>query len=109
MTTREERAHQVRQMLTNQRLEGLEPDQAHQQLLQDYIDGTASLDDLLEHARAYAYDQWFRAQVQEAIDDPRPSIPHDQVMANVRARLESIRSARAVRPQSDGSEDADGV
>lgn len=78
-------------MLANQRLEGLEPDQAHQQLLQEYIDGTASLADLLEHAQAYAYDQWFRAQVQEAIDDPRPSIPHDQVMANVRALIERKR------------------
>lgn len=88
---REERAHQVAQMLANQRLEGLEPDQAHQQLLQEYIDGTASLDDLLRHAQGYAYEQWFRAQVQEAIDDPRPSIPHDQVMAEVRALIERKR------------------
>lgn len=28
-----------------------------------------------------AYDQWFRAQVQEAIDDPRPGIPHEEVEA----------------------------
>lgn len=37
--------------------------------------------------RAYeaaAYDKWFRAQVQEALDDPRPSIPHDEVMADWR-------------------------
>ncbi|WP_374015215.1 antitoxin [Massilia sp. BJB1822] len=26
---------------------------------------------------AEAYDRWFRSQVQKAIDDPRPSIPHD--------------------------------
>lgn len=30
---------------------------------------------------AAAYDKWFRAQVQAAIDDPRPSIPHEQVMS----------------------------
>jgi len=30
---------------------------------------------------AAAYDKWFRAQVQEAIDDPRPAIPHEQVKA----------------------------
>uniref|UniRef100_UPI0039F6A686 type II toxin-antitoxin system RelB family antitoxin n=1 Tax=Sulfuriferula sp. GW6 TaxID=3345112 RepID=UPI0039F6A686 len=30
---------------------------------------------------AAAYDKWFRAQVQEALDDPRPSIPHEQVQA----------------------------
>ncbi|MGH8814829.1 MAG: type II toxin-antitoxin system RelB family antitoxin, partial [Advenella sp.] len=28
-----------------------------------------------------SYDRWFRAKVQEAIDDPRLSIPHDQVRA----------------------------
>jgi hypothetical protein len=53
-TTKEERAHHVRQMLTNQRLEGFEPDEAHQQLLQGYIEGTTSLADLLKHACAYA-------------------------------------------------------
>ena len=30
---------------------------------------------------AAAYDKWFRGQVQEALDDPRPSIPHEQVQA----------------------------
>jgi hypothetical protein len=30
---------------------------------------------------AAAYDKWFRAQVQEAIDDPRPGIPHELVKA----------------------------
>jgi hypothetical protein len=42
-------------------------------------------------AEAEAYDQWFRTQVQEAIDDPRPSIPHDQVMAEMRALIASKR------------------
>jgi DNA-damage-inducible protein J len=27
-----------------------------------------------------AYDAWFRAKVQEALDDPRPLIPHEEVM-----------------------------
>lgn len=53
-TTKEERAHHVRQMMANQRLEGFEPDQAHKRLLQGYIEGTTSLADLLEHARTYA-------------------------------------------------------
>jgi len=26
-----------------------------------------------------AYDKWFRAKVQEALDDPRPPVPHDEV------------------------------
>ena len=40
---------------------------------------------------ATAYDRWFRIQVQEAIDDPRPSIPHDQVMAEMRAIIAKKR------------------
>jgi hypothetical protein len=30
---------------------------------------------------AEAYDRWFRAKVQASLDDLRPSIPHDQTMA----------------------------
>lgn len=39
---------------------------------------------------AAAYDKWFREKVQESIDDPRPSIPHEEVEAHFaerRARL----------------------
>ncbi len=39
------------------------------------------------------YDAWFRARVQEALDDPGPGIPHEQVMAEVRALIESKRRA----------------
>lgn len=35
------------------------------------------------------YDKWFRAKVQESLDDPRPSIPHAQVMANMDAIIEA--------------------
>lgn len=49
-----ERERHVAQMLASSRLEDLEPDQAHRQLLQEYIDGTTSLDDLLAHARQFA-------------------------------------------------------
>jgi hypothetical protein len=54
MTSRIDRERHVTQMLANSRLEGIEPDETHQQLLQEYIEGTASLGDLLAHARAYA-------------------------------------------------------
>jgi hypothetical protein len=37
---------------------------------------------------AEAYDVWFRAKVQEALDDPSPEIPHDVVMASIRAIIE---------------------
>jgi len=32
------------------------------------------------HAAA-AYDKWFRSKVQEALDDPRPGMPHEEVSA----------------------------
>jgi len=33
-----------------------------------------------------AHDAWFRAKVREALDDPRPSIPHDEVEAHFAER-----------------------
>ena len=54
MTSHADRERHVAQMLASSRLEGLEPDEAHQQLLQEYIEDTASLDDLLNHARQFA-------------------------------------------------------
>ena len=38
---------------------------------------------------ARAYDLWFRAKVQEALDDPRPAIPHEDVMREMRTLIES--------------------
>lgn len=32
-----------------------------------------------------AYDAWFRTKVQASLDDPRPGIPHEEVMAKMRA------------------------
>ncbi|MGR3739394.1 MAG: type II toxin-antitoxin system RelB family antitoxin [Limimaricola soesokkakensis] len=40
-----------------------------------------------------AYDAWFRGKVQEALSDPRPAKPHDQVMREARTRIERKRSA----------------
>ncbi len=37
------------------------------------------------------YEDWFRAQVQEAIDDPAPSIPHDAVMQHVTAVMGTLK------------------
>lgn len=47
-----------------------------------------------EAHEAAAYNQWIKAEIQEAIDDPRPSIPHDQVMKNVQAKLDSLKKKR---------------
>ncbi len=35
---------------------------------------------------AAEHDTWFRARVQEALDDPRPAIPHHQVKAHFARR-----------------------
>ena len=35
---------------------------------------------------AAAHDAWFRAKVQEALNDPRPGIPHEQVEAHFAKR-----------------------
>lgn len=35
-----------------------------------------------------AYDAWFRAKVQEALDDPRPAAPHTQVIADAQALID---------------------
>jgi hypothetical protein len=47
--------------------------------------------------QAASYDRWFRAKVQEALDDPRPGLPHDEAMARAEALLEAKRKARAQR------------
>jgi len=54
VTSRAERERHVARMLASSHLEGFEPDEAHRQLLQEYIEGAASLDDLLTHARQFA-------------------------------------------------------
>lgn len=43
---------------------------------------------------AAAYDKWFRAQVQEALDDPRPGIPHAQVMAETHSLISRIAAEK---------------
>ena len=41
------------------------------------------------------YDAWFRAKVQEALDSTEPTVPHDEVVAHVRALIaEKSRNAR---------------
>jgi DNA-damage-inducible protein J len=42
-----------------------------------------------------AHDKWFRAKVQEALDDPRPRIPNDQVKTYfAQRRSDAMRKAR---------------
>ena len=49
---------------------------------------------------AAVYDLWFRAKVQESLDDPRPSIPHDEVMAQMRAILASKKHDSGTKSSS---------
>ena len=44
---------------------------------------------------AEAYDAWFRAQVEASLADPRRGIPHDQVMAELRAIIEAKKAKHA--------------
>lgn len=52
------------------------------------------------------YDAWFRAQVQEALDDPRPLIPGEEVeayfakkRADLRAKIASSRCRSSGHPE----------
>lgn len=38
------------------------------------------------------YDAWFRARVQEALDDPRPAVPHEIVKARFAALRAELRT-----------------
>jgi len=42
-----------------------------------------------------AYNEWFRKKIEASLADPRPSIPHDEVMAEIDSLLEAKRAKRA--------------
>lgn len=44
-------------------------------------------DAMREAHEAAAYNQWLAAEIQEAIDDPRPGTPHDEVMEQMDVRI----------------------
>ena len=47
------------------------------------------------------YDAWFRAKVQEALDDPRPPIPHEEVKRRwAIRRAEMLKKAEAVEREN---------
>lgn len=49
--------------------------------------------------QAASHDLWFRAQVQKALDNTDPRIPHDQVMAEMRELVQSKKKG----PVTQGS------
>jgi DNA-damage-inducible protein J len=38
-----------------------------------------------------AYDEWFRAKVQQALDDPRPRVSNEEAKAHFAGRREALR------------------
>ena len=46
---------------------------------------------------AETYDRWFRARVQASLDDPRPNIPHDEVITEMRRLVEDRHHEKDVR------------
>ena len=47
---------------------------------------------------AQAHDRWFRAQVQASLDDPRPCIAHDQVMAEMDQIIAQAEQRLSAKP-----------
>jgi len=41
-----------------------------------------------------SYAWWFHRQVRESLNDPRPTIPHDQVMADMEAIIRAVKLKR---------------
>ena len=49
-------------------------------------------------ANGAAHDAWFRAKVQEAMDDPRPALSHDKVTARfAQRRAAALKKAKGSR------------
>ncbi|TAL90066.1 MAG: hypothetical protein EPN62_14480 [Candidimonas sp.] len=42
--------------------------------------------------QAVAYTEWLSAEIQDSINDPRPSIPHEEVMAKMEAKIATLKS-----------------
>lgn len=41
---------------------------------------------------AEAYDVWFRAKVERSLANPGPGVPHDEVMAQMKAIIDKHRT-----------------
>ena len=51
---------------------------------------------------AAAYDKWFRSQVQAALDDPRPSMPNEDVSARwAKKRARLVKKAKGAQRAKD--------
>lgn len=50
-----------------------------------------------EAHEAAAYGKWLASQIQASIDDPRPSLPHDEVMVEMDADIAALPAAKRKR------------
>ncbi len=64
-------------------------DDVMRELMQAYIDRRPDPE--------AGYDEWFREQVQEALDDPRPSIAHEAVIEETTALIDRIAKSNSRR------------
>ena len=46
---------------------------------------------------AAAYNQWLASEIQASIDDPRPGIPHDEVMDAMDADIAALPAVKRKR------------
>lgn len=59
---------------------------------------TESHSEVRDQAREIsAYDQWLAREIQAAIEDPRPSISHEEVMARMDVRIARHKAAESVQ------------
>ena len=49
-----------------------------------------------EAHQAAAYNQWLASEIQASIDDPRPNIPHEEVMAELDASITAMAANAAL-------------
>lgn len=49
-------------------------------------------------ARTADYDAWLKAEVQAAIDDPGPHIPHEEVMQRMFAQIAALQHQPETTP-----------
>lgn len=49
----------------------------------------------LTEAEQASFDNWLKRKVEAAINDPRPSIPHEEVVAYMRKRLEELAATKS--------------
>lgn len=60
--------------------------------MSEHVPNDAS--DFATPEEAEAYDRWFRARIEASLADPRPGIPHDQVMAEMDAIIAEAERRR---------------